>query len=285
MNEGDFEINGYRMGLSSPVAVESFDPGNAEWSDQDQIDPIGGSRLFGRDSLSGPTWIFDLATNTIDTAGARSALAGLTKAWRPARVNTPGYEATLRYMIGGEIRRVYGRPRKLAPSINGYATTGVMSAVAEFVTSDHLHYADTERMASLRVVPPPTGGFTAPFTSPILTAATGEIQGLIDDVGGDVPAPFTVTFKGPITNPKISGDGWTIQLLTTIPYDKTVTVDTRKQSVLRNDGANLGGTLSHISRLGNARLQPGPDYFKFSGSDATGTATCTVRWRPAFHSF
>lgn len=285
MNEGDFELDGYAMGLGLPVVVEGFDPGEASWTVQDVVSPVGGRRLFGRDTLTGPTWVFDMATNTRTPAEARAALSALASAWRPVYTSQPGAESVLRYMVGGEVRRVYGRPRKFAPILNGLTQSGVALASGEFVTSDAYSYADTARLVIVTMTPPPTGGFTAPFTTPIVTVPIGEVQGQIDDVGGEAPAPFIVTFQGPITNPKVSGNGWEIELQTTLAYDRSVTIDTRKATARRSDGANLSGYLTHRSHLGTARLTPGPDYVAFSGVDATGTATCTVTWRPTYHGF
>lgn len=280
--EGDFELDGYRLGSTEPIFVEAFDPGVVESRVQDTDNPVGSDRAFGRDRLTGPTWTLDLVVNEYDAAGALAALGALQKAWRADEVRaTPGAESALRYAIGGRTRLVYGRSRKLAYSPNGISS-GVVQATAEFVTSSPYIYGDEVRSVSVRFVPPTTGGFTAPFTAPIVTAQTGEVQGPIEDVGGEAPAPFRVTFEGPITNPKVTGDGWEMELLASIPYDRTVTIDTRTKTVLRDDGANLSGSLSHKSNLGTARLSPGPDYIVFSGVDKTGTSTCLVEWRPVY---
>lgn len=284
LSDGDLELDGYPIGQDWPVFVEGLDPGYPEVRSQDADNPVGDGRLFGRDFLTGPTWTLDLVVNTGSSAEARQALGELVRRWRAART-VAGKESVLRYRVGGETRLVFGRPRNLAPDPAGI-DSGAITATGTFVCSDHLHYGDDQRtLAQLRLVPPPTGGFVAPFTAPIVTASTGELQGVIDDVGGDAPAPFTARIKGPVTNPYLTGDGWRIELRTTLAHDETVTIDTRKNTVLSNLRGSLGGTLTRYSRLAAARLLPGPDRVSFGGVDATGTATATITWRPAFDGF
>lgn len=281
MNEGDYELDGYAMGLAHDVVVEDVDLGTSDWIVQDQV-AQDGRRIFGSDHVSGPTMVLSLATNVGDVRRAKAALNAVASAWRPAHASVAGAESVLRYMIDGEIRRVYGRPRKFAPAINGLLTSGDAAATAEFVTSDGLAYDDVERAAVVRIVPPATGGFTAPFVAPIITATTGVAQGVIEDVGGDEPAPFEVEIQGPVNNPRVSGDGWALALQGSIAYDRSVTIDTRNYTVLDNDGNTPSVKLSLSSNLLDARLRPGPDYLRFEGIDPTGTATATIRWRPVY---
>lgn len=284
LREGEIEVAGYVLGASpdSAVFIESFDPGIADVRTQDVDNPVGDDTAFGRDFFTGPTWTLDLVVNRRNAAEALQTLGELSAVWRADAVrSTPGAEVVLRYALGGRTRRVYGRPRKFAYTPNGL-TSGVILATAEFKARNLVYFDDDERVLPLQIIPPSSGGFTAPFTAPIIPAPTGEVQGPIADVGGDIPAPFTVTFNGPITNPRVAGNGWEIELRDSLAWDQSVTVDTRLKTVKRNDGANLSGKLTHRSNLGTARLTPGPDYVTFSGYDATGTATARVAWRPAY---
>ena len=69
-----------------------------------------------------------------------------------------------------------------------------------------------------------------------------------------------------------------------LAFDQSVTVDTRKFTVLRNDGVSLAGTLARGARLSQARLKPGSSNVTFGGTDATGRATCLFTWHPTFYS-
>jgi len=94
-----------------------------------------------------------------------------------------------------------------------------------------------------------------------------------------------VQIHGPISNPTVSGPGWRLQLGYTLAHDQWVTINTRRNTVLRNDGANLAGRLSRTSRLANARLAVGQTEITFTGTDATATSWCELRWRPAYYGF
>ena len=133
-----------------------------------------------------------------------------------------------------------------------------------------------------------SGGMSEPLSEPLSTIGGGARSGVIDVVGGTAPAPFIATIHGPMTNPWIAGPGWRFDFLTTLAYDQTLTVDTRPwaKTVLRNDGASLAGTLTRASTaLSDARLLPGGGaWLTFGGIDGTGTATCSVSWRPTYRS-
>lgn len=286
LRNGDFDLNGYVIAGddSRPVYAVGVDLGVAEHRTQDEFNPHGQDRYFGQDQLSGPTWTLELrAERNITTEQALAALAGVTRAWRAAP-DGPGEESTLRYMAGGRIRRVYGRPRAFTADPNLLYSLGYLSMGAQFVTADTLHYDDVEDRLTVGLVPGNAGGLRAPLIGPLTTVRGGQRQGLVL-VEGDAPAPMRVVIQGPVTNPVVSSTGWRIALTGTLAYDQTVTIDTRKGTVRRNDGADLGGWLSRTTFLPEARLRPGTREIVFSGTDATGTATATVHWRPTYYGF
>lgn len=281
MDIGDFELDGYLMGTAHEVVVEDWDLGTDDWTTQDSDSPVTGFRLFGRDTLTGPTWTLTLSTNTDTPADARAALNRAKAAWRPAGASVPGALSVLRYNIDGEVRRVYGRPRKFAPVVGGMLASATAGAVGEFTTADALTYADTVEVAAVNMIPASTGGFTVPFTAPIITASTGETQGTFTNTG-EVPAPFALSIHGPVANPTVTGDGWSLRLLGTLAYDETVTIDTRSNTVISDIRGSVPGLLAVGSRLYTARLKPGPGYITYSGADLSGTSYATLAWRPAY---
>lgn len=285
LKHGEFELDGYLFSgsTSAPLYVVGMGTGVAGTRTQDADNPVGDGRVFGRDYLSGPTWAFDFRAGPGGVDAALSALAGVTKAWRSAP-RDPGDESVLRYGVGDRTRRVYGRARQFSQDPNLLYALGYSMAVGEFDVADHWHYADTAQQLTVTLIPGDAGGLVSPLVSPLTTVAGGQRQGLVS-VTGDAPAPMEITFRGPVTNPKASSTGWQVALNTTIAYDQTVTVDTRRGTVLRNDGASLGGTLSRHTYLPEARLHPGSREIVFAGTDATGTASCTVAWRPTYYGF
>lgn len=283
--DGDFELDGYVLGRSHPAFVTKFDPGMAKALFQDAQHPSANSRLFGRDYKVGPLWSFEFAI-----AAGREAdsvlqeMGALRSKWEREGL-LPGEEQTLRYSVGGRVRRVYGRSRNFTYDPNKSLNAGVIrSAGAEFQASDALHYADAEESVTVGLIPGNAGGLVSPLVSPLTTVAGSQRQGVLA-VGGDAPAPVRVTFRGPVTNPVASSTGWQIGLNATLAYDQWVTVDTRRGTVLRNDGVSLAGALTRRTYLPEARLRPGAREIIYRGTDNTGTSSCTVAYRPAFYGF
>lgn len=286
LREGDFDLNGYVIGgdKTRPVYAVGLDTGMVSHRDQDQLNPHGDDRYFGDDELEGPTWTLELRTGrNVSTQTALSSLGAVTRAWRAAPRGA-GQESTLRYMVGGRVRRVYGRPRNFTFDPTLLYSHGYVSAGAQFVMADTLQYDDTEESLRVGLVPGNAGGLRSPLIGPLTTVAGGQRQGLVL-VEGDAPAPVRVVIQGPVTNPVVTSTGWRIALTGTLAYDQSVTIDTRKGTVKRNDGADLGGWLSRTTFLPEARLRPGTREITFSGTDATGTATATVHWRPTYYGF
>lgn len=285
--DGDFELDGYLTGKGLGVYLKSIDLGTVGYRDQDAPVPNGDGLMFGRDSYSGASWGLSFTANQgMDKAAAHAAISALAKAWRGAASRlTPGARSVLRYRIAGQTRRVYGRPRGFQPDPNALFFTGLAHATADFQTDSPLHFADTEASIDLRLAVPSTSVVTWPGVWPLVFTPGSDRQGIIRSVGGDAPTPFTATINGPITNPFIRGGGWDMQFTGTLAYDQSLIVDTRANTVLRNDGASLGGWLHRSSYLADARLDPGSSELTFGGIDPTGTATCRLQWRPAYYGF
>ena len=283
-----YELAGLLFGDRTPLMVTDFDLGAAEWDVQDANNPTTDGTYMGRDYLRPPQWTFTLGTDGQDDVEASALLASLTRAWRTAAPrSTPGAVCELRYGLAGQRRTVFGRPRRFAPIIGGAPfEQGFASAVADFQLVDALHYDTAERSTEIGMRVTSEGGWVWPATFPIITAGSGQREGVIEDVGGDAPTPVVVTIFGPIVNPWIAGPGWRLDLTTTLAYDQSLTVDARPwvNTVIRSDGASLGGALSRTSRLSQARLAPGSSVLSFGGSDPTATAHAVFVWRPAFHS-
>jgi hypothetical protein len=287
--DGYFELagvgfSGYRDEI--PLGVLGLDTGSAEVRDQDKPNPVGDGVLFGRDTLGGPTWAFDINTDAPDATSALAHASRLATAWRSGRDQT-GVALPLTYHTGGRVRRVYGRPRRYSgPTPDLMTNKGKARITADFQCVDHLHYDEAQRSVTVRLVTDTSGGWVLPDQWPIDTLAGGQRQGVIDDVGGDATTPFRLQFTGPISAPWAAGPGWRVELPDlTLAYDQYVTVLTHPWAltVTRNDGANLAGALSPRTRLLQARMRPGKGEFTFGGIDPTNTATCTLSWRPAWH--
>lgn len=284
LKEGEFDIDGFVFGGSGlgPIFVDSYDPGVAEWSDQDNVD-YKGNTLFGRDSLNGPTWgfVFNVVAETEDTAAALQALELISLKWRALEKRKPGEVSVLRYRRGGRTRRIYGRPRRFSFSPDALLKRGVVKVLADFKSKDAWFYDDELHYEQLKLRSSSTGGgFILPATLPVITDEPSDIQGAIF-VGGTKETDMTLTFNGPVIDPGASGAGWSVDLDTELLAGQSVTIDSKEKTVLRNDGASLSTKLGPKTRLSTLKLKPGNTFFSFRGVDLTGQATAELRWRTA----
>lgn len=276
-----FQLGSVVVDDSRPLKLVNFSPGNNEWRTDDAFNPVGDSRLFGDDYVTPPEWTLDVDCLSNGSESAEDAVARLSSVFDKRYAN--GSVVKLTYRRAGVERFVWGRPRGMSLSLEKGIPNKLIHAQVKFALADPLHYTAGASTVVMKMVPPPAGGFTAPFTSPIATQPTGVIQGAIDLVGGDVRVPFTVKFNGPITNPWIKGDDWSVKLTTSIATGMHILVDTRTYEIKRSDGANMSGTVSMSSRLAKARLNPfGAESIQFGGIDATGTSTAVLTWYPAY---
>ena len=280
LQDGDFELNGFRVGDMDSVFVTGFEPSEPGARYQDTPNPSGHGVHFGRDYYDNSTWTFEFAATGADRLAAMSAL---NAEWRKVN-HKPGEESVLRFRLAGRERRVYGRPRHFLPTVGPSLTRGHITAAATFATSDPYVYGDEPISMSATMFASSKGGLKTPLKGNLTGVKAGVRNGAIPDVGGEAPTPFVAVIKGPIKDPSIASGDWVVQVNTTLAYDQTLTIDTRKNTVLRNDGTSLGGSLTRTSRLANARLNPGPASILFSGIDPTGTSKVTVTWHPTYYT-
>lgn len=282
-----FTLEGVDFGIGEDITVESFDPGAAEWRVQDAENPVRDGLMFGVDYLGAPTWAFNLSTDGTDAASALEMLAPLAAVWRGGTVRTrPGEVSALIYKVAGRLRRVYGRPRRWAAPPTNRILSGYIPIVADFATVDALHYNEAEQSSVVDIVPGSTGGFTTPLIAPISTHAGGQREGFID-VEGDMPTWPVIRIDGPISTPFVAISGkWEVRLNMTIPEDDFVEIDARPwaMSVLRSGVSNAAGFLAPTSRMNEMKLPVGQQEIVFGGVDSTGTARCTITWRPAWNT-
>lgn len=286
MIPGQFELDGFPFGggYGQPVRVEKFEPGDRALLTQDASLPGRPGRMMGRDTDDGPEWTFDLAVESRDGAAVYENLDRLRAAWK-GPTDTPGGLSVLRYALLGRVRRVYGRPRRFRPlDVVAWADLTRLPVSCTFQLSDPLHYDDVEQSVSLGVVPASTGGLTFPIRFPWSTARSGAPSARFATVGGSAPAPVRITFHGPVSDPWVRAGGWEVRLRGALAYDRSVTVDTRVFTVLREDGASVAGMLAPRTRLADVRLPPGVHEVVFGGIDQTGTARVELAWRDAWWS-
>lgn len=284
--EGDFVIDGYKVGEDSPVKVATLSPGSADWRVQDSLNPVGDNRYFGRDYLTSPTWSFGFTINGGSAAEARATLGELKKRWRNPNRRVPGAESVLSYTAGGQTRRIYGRPRGFQVDPHDLFVAGRIVATAEFVTNDVFHYSDTLQTRRVTPLPGVSGSVALPAQLPMVFSGGAVRSGLIDEVGGDAPSPVEILVHGPVAGTwAVTVGGYRVEATHTMAYDRWLVIDTRKMTVLSDDGADLSGKISRRTFLPDVRLMPGPAELVFERNDDTGTSYADVSWRSTWYGF
>lgn len=306
-----FELEGVPFGIGQLITVENegFDPGSAEWLTQDQPNPRDGSTMFGRDKLTGPTWIWQLSTDCYGTpeeaaelgidldahptdrhaeVTALRAASRLASAWRSQRFrDKPGVVVPMKYRVGNRTRRVYGRPRTFAAPPSNRMSGGYVPITADFKCVDHLHYDDVASSATIGL---PVGGdgVRIPARFPVRLSPAVQQPGQIQ-VGGDAYTYPVIRIDGPVSNPWVEGQvevgqDWRIDLNMTIVAGDYVEIDTHPwvNTILRNDTANVSDALGRRQWLSKVRLKPGDQNITFGGSAVTGSPSVTVTWRAAW---
>lgn len=295
LNEMQFELlpnataeDGEVFGIGSSVSIDDggFDPGDDDWEDEDELNPRRGGTAFGRDVLAGPTWAFNLHVNELDVATAVPALSAFKTAWRAHSIRlVPGAVIPLRYRIDDRVRRVYGRPRRFAAPPDNKILSGYVPITCDFKCVDGYTYDDVAQGVTLNLQQGSVGGFTFPVTFPVtsLPPGSGEDQVV---VGGDAPTYPIVRFNGPVENPSLESNAWTLKLNRSIGAGEYVEVDLRPWalSVMLNGTSSVAGSLSRRTYLADMAFQPGRHELVFRGNSDLSVATCEVTWANAWNS-
>lgn len=288
LEDYQFELEGVLFGLGAPVHVttDGFDPGDDEIEAREGRMTSDDAYGFGRDSLTPSSWTWEMFTNTARFGStALDDLAALKAAWRSGgqrrlrNVVTP-----LRYALGGRTRRVYGKPRRFATTLDTRLGQGYTEILADFQRADALYYDDEERVATLFSVPQGGTGFVTPIVSPLTTLEPAQPLLASVSPGGDALAAFEVEFKGPISNPRlVSENGWEVGLRGNLANGERITVRTHPwwYDARKSNGADVSGRITPATRLTRARLDPAGESLRLLGVDSTGLSRATLRWRPA----
>ena len=254
--------------------------GDAEW-------PIRHGSRPGIDYLEAGSLTLTMCSspNAQDDQSANAAVSSFVRAWRLGLREGPGRLAPLWVSVGGRSRVVYGRPGRLAPPAPGSNAMkqGVAMLTAEFRILDPLVYAADATETSVSVVPKTLGGIIAPVFTPIKTTLTSDTSYRFVTVEGDADAPFSVTFHGPATDPKVTVNGTEVGLVGSVAYDEDVTVDGRARTVELANGDPAAARMSRGTRIDRMLLPPGEHEIAFTATDRTGTARATVSVTPAFY--
>ena len=283
------ETEGQVFGIGRDISIddEGFDPGEDSWTVEDQENPRLGGTSFGRETLPGPTWSFQMHVDRGSTSEAVSSLETFKSAWRCSSLrDTPGAVTTLRYRIGGRTRRVYGRPRRFAAPPSNMILSGYVPITADFQCSTGLTYDDEDQTEVLQLGgAEEASGMSFPVVFPY-SSIPARLSSRHLVVGGTEPARPIITFHGPLTNPSLQGPGWTLRLEVAIAANNSITVDLRPwmMTVRSNAGENRAGVVDRRVRLTDIDLPPGSHQLYFTAGSTMTSGTCTVRWANTWNS-
>lgn len=285
MKNGDIELNGFLMGRDHPVFATAIAPGDVVVRDQDNENPYASERIFGIDYRKPPVWKVEFSVGEADGAqpdsGVLDALDSLAAAWS-VDFEDPEVVIPLRYMIGGRVRRVWGRPRNFRFEASMNIADGNIIAGADFALKDTLFYDDAQQLMELRLRSPSTGYATLPGVWPVTSYTTSDRQGLLTSTGTAKVLLEEITFHGPVIDPKLElAGGWTLGLDRTIAYDGWITVNPRLGTIRDQSGASLPGIISRTVYLPDLKIAPGPNSFTYSGKDETSFSKVVIKWREA----
>lgn len=287
--------DGAVFGIGQDVSLDDdgFAPGSTDWATQDGQNGQNGTTAFGRDLLLGPVWNWQLHINRSDESEALQTLRAFRTAWHAMHIrDTPGAVIPLRYQLDGERRRIWGRPRRFEAPPDNKILNGYVPVSVDFKCVDGLVYDDDFQSVTLllgQTLEDPEvdsgGGFIFPLTFPVVTLPPTRQQEQLD-VGGDANTYPIVRFNGPVANPSISTDDWTLSLNYTIPAGQWVEIDTRPwaMTVLLNGNTSLAGLLGRRQRMSKTFFKPGRFEAKYNGF-SSGTSTCSIIWASAWNSY
>lgn len=279
----EFDLDGYRFGPGHSVYLSRVDTPGIAWRDQDIVNPVGSNVFFGRDYADPKPWGFDFTITGTTPAEAAENYFALANAWAAQHIrDVPGAEVPLDFNMHGTARRIYGRPRELQPDdATDLFVLETIKAKATFQPSSAEMVDGKARVHSMTMTPGAAGGFVFPIVFPWGTTQGGTRQGIVEDGGGLTPThDVQVEIHGPIGKAHASGPGWEFGLTKSLAYDRAITLDARRQTILWDNGTSAAGLVTAGTRLADITIPPGPFELIFTGEDQSGTSTLTVTWRP-----
>lgn len=145
----------------------------------------------------------------------------------------------------------------------------------QLLATDFLIYGETESTSTLTL--PISGGITFPFTFPATFGASSGGSSTATNWGTMDTAP-TVTFAGPIQNPRLYNDttGQVMGLDITLVSGDLITVDMKARTIVQGDTTNRMSAKTAESKFWT--LAPSANLIRLTATTFdTGTATTTFR--------
>lgn len=283
-----WDLNGYTFGYRMPISADqsgfSIEPGAIQ--DQDQINPMTGARMMGRDVRSAGSWSWMMHMNTETDAEALAELARFGAIWTR---NGQGWENTgevamLTYRLAGRDRVVFGRPREFDYELDNRILGGYIPPSAKFALSSPLHFSAAEQSVVMKLGADAPGGLSLPSAWPFsFETAPGFVPSWAMTVGGDSRTSPIVKFTGPCLNPSVTIGTFKLGFAGSLPEGASIEVDCRPWAqTFKRVGSTADLVATRDTRLNRAVFYPGTYAAQYRGLDLTGQSSCQVRWRDAW---
>ncbi|WP_425834195.1 hypothetical protein [Streptomyces fractus] len=290
-----YEIGGVVLGHRTPVPVGNIEGlGSPGTRPQDEDNPTGDGALAGQDFYTARTLRFEAGIKTPgDPVAAAELLARLEQAVDdPAARTSPDGRHVLRgRWPGHQIRRMYGRLRRMEATSTTTAINGWIPLDIEFAGLDPRWYADEASHLTLGLDQAARPGRSRAVDEALGAPACDTGADPDDRPGwvtnhGDAASPSSLRITGPVINPRIwnTVTGRVLDLDIELRAGEWVDIETRPGTcwALRNGTGNAAGVLLAPSRLDLFTIPPGRSEIAWSGQDLTGTARLDITWRSAY---
>ena len=259
----------------------------------DRTDRLGRhGQMAGKDYITKRVWTMTLTTLVDDENGA----VALASKWEDAVLNDDVMLSTELAMLEYSRDRhtwyrVYGRPSDYAgPDLGDYTREGAGNIVLQFEQLDPWHYSEHSELVSIPVAREASGGLQAPVRVPVRVARSG---GAVDRWGtneGENPAPVTLRFDGPVTDPVVELQGhWSFRVRGSLAWDEYLVIDPQETtatiySTTSSASRSAYSMIRTGSRFTDLVLPPGQHAFTFRAIDPTFTASMTATWPHTYAS-
>lgn len=151
-----------------------------------------------------------------------------------------------------------------------------LECALQFKCADPRRYS-LDELGGTVTLPMSSGGLAYPLTYP-LDYGTSAIGSLTVDNEGSTAAPLLVTFNGPLTNPALITEDWSMAWGITLAAGETLQVDTAEGTALLNGEADRLYTIRPASDpLERCLLKPGTTTLSLSATAGTGQLAVTYR--------
>lgn len=160
-------------------------------------------------------------------------------------------------------------------------------AVKYSITADYVDpwaYSNHTEQVTLEVAPAATGGVTFPLRFPVRFNRSALTTDRLGTNNGSNPAPVSLRFNGPVTDPEIELVGlWRFAVRGTLQWDEYLVIDPMDSTatVYSTTGRNPRSAYNMMSvgsRFTDLEMPPGTHPFVFRALDDTYTATVEATW-------